>query len=197
MIYRVIITLTFLLFSLTNVIGQNRLILEKKDNPSNKRYLNLDREYVIKTIDTTYNYKKIVGFNDTSISITILTKTDRDTTYSYNYKISKIKDTTYIRTEPIYKQDTLFIAFADIQELKNDWFENREWLQPFGIIAIIAAVNLVVGLPVTAIDKGAEGVKRWAAIEAVLIGISAIPIFIGTRTSKYDLANKWTMKMEK
>lgn len=196
MIYRTLITLTFLLFSLTNVVGQNRLILEKKNNPSNKRYLNLDRDYVIKTMDTTYYYKKIIGFNDTTISIPILTKTGRDTTYTYSRKINKTKDTTYFYTEPIFKHDTIIISIADIKELKFDWFENRGWLQPFGMIAIGAAAGIIF-LPAVAIKQGAEGVKEWAHFEAVLVAVSAIPIFIGTRKSKYDLANKWTMKMEK
>jgi hypothetical protein len=55
----------------------------------------------------------------------------------------------------------------------------------------------VVLLPVTAIDKGSEGIKEWAVFESILIGISVPPIFIGTRKTKYDLKNKWTLKTEK
>jgi hypothetical protein len=85
------------------------------------------------------------------------------------------------------------ILFSDIKTLKKDWFKNRKWLEPFGWLAIGAAMGAVL-LPVGAIDKGAEGVKEWAAFEAVLVGISIPPIFIGTRKTKYDLKNKWTLK---
>ena len=196
MSHRTTIIFTLLLFSLTNVLGQNKLFIELKSNPSKKKYLDLDREYYIKTIDTTYSYKKIIGFNDTSVSIPTWTKTDRDTTYSYTYKISKTKDTTYTYIQPIYKQDTIVISFADIQTLKKDWFKNRKWLEPFGWFAIGAAMGAVL-LPVAAIDNGAECVKEWAVFEAILVGISVPPIFIGTRKTKYDLTKKWTLKTEK
>jgi hypothetical protein len=194
--YKILLTLTFLFFSLTNVVGQDKLFLEHKSKLGKKKYLNLDREYYIKTSDTTYSCKKIVGFTDTTISITTWTKTDRDTTYSYSYKITKTKDTTYTYTQPIYRQDTIAIAFTEIQTLKKDWFKNRRWLEPFGWIAIGAAMGVVL-LPVAAIDKGAEGVREWAVFEAILIGASVPSIFIGTRKTKYDLTNKWTLKTEK
>ena len=97
--YKTMITLTLLLFAMTNVVGQDKLLLENKSKPSKKKYLDLDREYYIKTIDTTYFYKKIVGFNDTTILITTSTKTDRDSTYSYLHKINRItRHNLYIYT---------------------------------------------------------------------------------------------------
>ena len=188
--------MTLLFFSLANLVGQNRLVLEHKSKPSKKKYLDLDREYHIKTNDTTYPYKKIVSFNDTTILITTWTKTNRDTTYSYSHKVTKTRDTTYTYAQPIYKQDTIIISFADFQTLKKDWFNNRKWLEPFGWLAIGAAMGVVL-LPIAAIDKGAEGVREWAVFEAILIGISAPPIFIGTRKTKYDFSKKWTLKSEK
>ncbi|GAB4450146.1 MAG: hypothetical protein OHK0036_08270 [Bacteroidia bacterium] len=161
-----------------------------------KKYLDLDRKYYIKMSDTTYLYKKIVGFTDTTISITTWTKANKDTTYSYLYKISKTRDTVYTYTRPIYRQDTIAIAFTDIKALKKDWFKNRSWLAPFGWVAIGAAMG-VVFLPIAAIDKGVEGVKKWAVFEGILIGISVPPIFIGTRKTKYDLEKKWTLKTGK
>jgi hypothetical protein len=192
MSYKTIVTLVLLLFTITNAVGQEKLLLENKNKHSKKKYLDLDREYYIKTIDTTYSYKKIVGFNDTTISITTSTKTDRDSTYSYLYNEDIIR--TY--TQSIYRQDTIVILFADIQILKKDWFKNSKWLEPFGWFAIGAAMGVVL-LPVTAIDKGSEGIKEWAVFESILIGISVPPIFIGTRKTKYDLKNKWTLKTEK
>jgi hypothetical protein len=193
MSYRTLFISTLLLSALTNIFGQDRLFLEHKSKPSKKKYLDLNREYYIKTIDTTYSYKRIIGFSDTTILIPTWTKTSRDTTYSYSYKISQTKDTTRTYKRPIYRQDTVVILFSDIKTLKKDWFKNRKWLEPFGWLAIGAAMGAVL-LPVGAIDKGAEGVKEWAAFEAVLVGISIPPIFIGTRKTKYDLKNKWTLK---
>ena len=193
---KVITTLTFLLFSLTTVVGQDKLLLEYKSKPSKKKYLDLKRYYYIKTTDTTYSYKKIVGFSDTTISITTWTKTDKDSTYSYSYKISKTKDTTYTYTQPIYIQDTIVISFTEIQTLKKDWFKNREWLEGFGWLALGAPMGVVL-LPIAAIDKGAEGVKEWAVFEGIIVAVCAPPIFIGTRKTKYDLTKKWTLKTEK
>jgi hypothetical protein len=99
--YRVILTLALLFFSLTKIVGQDKLYLEQKKKPEKKKYLELDRKYYIKTTKTTYSYNKIVSFTDTTISITNMAKTDKDTTYSYTYKIGKTKDTTYTYTQPI------------------------------------------------------------------------------------------------
>lgn len=179
---------------MTNVVGQNKLFLEHKSKLGKKKYLDLSREYHIQTIDTAYSYKKIVAFTDSTISITTWTKTDRDTLYFYSYSISNIKDTTYSQTQPIYKLDTIAIAFTDIKTLKKDWFKNRKWLEPFGWVAVGAVLGVAM-LPVAVIDKGKEGFKEWAVFETVLIGISIPPIFIGTRKTKYDLKKKWKLRM--
>ncbi len=176
-------------------MGQDKLILEHRTKPTKKKHLDLDRDYYIKTSDTTYSSKKIVNFNDSTISITISIKTDKDTTYSYSYNISKSKDTTITYIEPIYREDTVLIAFSKVQMLKKDWFKSRRWLEPFAWIGVGAVLGVAM-LPVAAIDKGNEGVKEWALVEAILIGIAAPPIFIGTRKTKYDLENKWILKTE-
>jgi hypothetical protein len=120
-----IITLTLLLLSLISVQGQSKLFLEHKTKSYKKRYLDLDREYIIKTIDKTYYYEKIIGFNEKTISILTSIKTDRDTTYIYSNKIIRTKDTIYTYTLPIYRQDTVVIPFAYIQIIKKDWIKNH------------------------------------------------------------------------
>ncbi|MES2838278.1 MAG: hypothetical protein V4667_12185 [Bacteroidota bacterium] len=177
-------------------MGQNKLFLDHKSKSSKKKYLNLDREFYIKTKDTTYSYKKIIGFTDSTILIPTWTKTGKDTIYTYTYKISKSKDTNYTQVRPRYKQDTIVILFSKIQSIKKDWFKNRHWLEPFGYLAIGGVIG-VVFLPIAAIDKGAEGVKEWAIFEGIIVAICAPPIFIGTRKTKYDLNKKWTLKAEK
>jgi hypothetical protein len=181
--------------SLISVQGQSKLFLEHKTKSYKKRYLDLDREYIIKTIDKTYYYEKIIGFNEKTISILTSIKTDRDTTYIYSNKIIRTKDTIYTYTLPIYRQDTVVIPFADIQIIKKDWIKNKKWFVPFGWVATVAVLGVLM-FPIVAIDEGIKGVREWAEVEAYFIGISLPPIFIVTRKTKYDLTKKWTLKAE-
>lgn len=92
--------------------------------------------------------------------------------------------------------DTINILFTDARALKKDWFKNRGWLRiPAGFAA--GAVMAIVLLPVAAIDKGKQGVNNWLAFEGLLIGLSAPSLFVGTRKTKYDLIQKWTLKLKK
>src|SRR5688572_10463811 len=127
---RILTITTFFILSLTHVFGQEKLVLEHKKKTSKKKYIDLNREYYIKTTDTSY-YSKIVEFTDTTLSIIGWVKTNRDTAYGYSYKVSKTKDTSYTVVRPLYKRDTTKILFSEIQTLKKDWFKNRRWLEPF------------------------------------------------------------------
>jgi len=189
------ITLTLLLMSLISVQAQSKLFLEHKTKPYKKKYLDLDRKYIIKTIDTTYFYKNIIGFNEKTISILTWKKTDRDTTYTFSYKISRTKDTTYTYTLPIYRQDTIVIPIADIQIIEKNWFKSGEWLKPFVYFAF-AAVGNVLFFPFYVINEGKKGIREWAKNEVILVGISFPPILIGMGKKKYDLTKKWSLKVE-
>lgn len=193
---RLIITLVIFLFSTFHLLGQDKLLLQHKSKPSKKKYLDLGRRFDIVTNDTLYIFKEIVAFSDTTISITKSTKTDKDTTYYYSHPLSETKDTNYSVTIPLYRQDTVTILFSQIRKIKKDWFKSIRWLEPFGYMALGAGLAVVL-LPVAAIDKGAEGVKEWAAFEGMLLAICAPPIFIGTRQNIYNLDKKWTLKTEK
>ena len=186
------ILLYIIFFSTINCYGQKKIFLEHKKNPKKKKNIKLEREYTIKTIDTIY-YSKIVGFNDTSLSVLIWSKTNRDTVYHYK-QYGNTKDTSVIR--PIYKKDTTMILFSNILYLKKDWFKNKRWLEPFGWVAVGSVLGVGL-LPVAAIDKGSEGIKEWAEFEAILLGISVPIIFIGTRQTKYDIKKKWNIKVDK
>jgi hypothetical protein len=43
MSYKTIVTLVLLLFTITNAVGQEKLLLENKNKQSKKKYLDLDR----------------------------------------------------------------------------------------------------------------------------------------------------------
>jgi hypothetical protein len=192
---RIIPIVTFFLLSLTPAFGQERLILEHRKKIDKIKYIDLDRTYYIQTRDTSY-YSQIVGFTDTTLSIMGWVKTDKDTSYTYFPAKHKARDTSYTVVVPIYKIDTINILFTDVKALKKDWFKNKGWLRlPAYFIA--GAVMAIVLLPVAAIDKGKEGVKNWAAFEGMLIGLSAPPLFVGTRKTKYDLTKKWALKVQK
>ena len=193
MTYKTIITFAFLLFSITNVEGQNRLLLQHKTKLSKKKHLNLEREYHIYTFDKIYKREKIIGYTDSTISISSWTKIYKDSIHTYKSK--KNIDFVYTETPSIYIRDTTIIAFDDIQFLKIDWFKNTRWLEPFAWIAI-AAVFVVIVLPVMAIEDGSQGVKEWAMVEASLLAVSVPPLFLGTRKKTYNLMEKWTLKVE-
>lgn len=185
--------LTLLSFSLT-LSAQSKLILQHKIKTNKKKYLDLSRQYHIKTIDTSY-YEKIVAFTDTSLSIKGWVKTGKDTTYTYSTFYGN-KETTHTVTRHLYKEDTLIILFSDLQMLKKKWLKKRNWLQPFAWVGIGAALGVVL-LPIAAIDQGEEGVKNWAVFEGILVGISGPAILLATGKTKYDLTKDWKIKTEK
>ena len=191
---RILPVVTFSLLSLTQAFGQEKLILEHRKKNNKIKYINLDREYYVQTTDTSY-YSKIVGFTDTTLSLIGWVKTNRDTTYTSFYTGRKAKDTNYTVVSPIYKKDTLTILLTDLRTLKKDWFKNKGWLRMPAWFAAGAVLGILL-LPVAAIDEGKEGVENWAAFEGMLIGLSVPPLFVGTRTTKYDLTKKWTLKVQ-
>ncbi len=198
---------TLILFNVVYASGQDRLILKHKKKTHKKRTIDLSRSYEIKTADTTF-FSKIVAFTDSTLSVVSPHKTGRDTTYTYSYtrpiyndsyflKWKKVKDSTYTYStiQPIYRQDTTVILFSKVRVIKKDWFRNPKWVEPFAWLSLGPIMGVVL-LPVAAIDQGAKGVNDWAAFEAVMIGICAPPLFLGSRNTKYDLIKKWTIKTE-
>lgn len=111
---KVITILAFALFIFLSAAGQQILILENRNNPNKRKIVDTSREYYIKTIDTLFRHEKIISFNDSSLFITALTNTGRNTTYSYK---TKKKDHTY--SYPIYKKDTINIPFTNLIFMKK------------------------------------------------------------------------------
>jgi hypothetical protein len=171
-------TLVFLFGFSTNALSQDKLILEQRGKPEKTKELEFDREYHFHLLDTTYYYRKILGISSDTIMVTTWVMNPR-----------KIEGDTL----PYMVQDTLRISKSDIEIIRKDWFKSRKWLEPFGYVLIGAAMGVIL-LPVAAIDEGSDGVQQWLLFEAVLLGISLPPLFIGTRRTKYDLNKKWRIR---
>lgn len=175
-------------------IAHEPLVLQHRDKINRYKKLYLDRAYAIKTTDTIY-HSKILSFSDTSITITRWIRgMQTDTTHYKNYRGKMGKDTTIISRK--YIADTLAIASSHILYIKKDWFKNREWLEPFGWVAIGSVMGVAL-LPFAALDKGREGVNEWLSFEGMLLAICVPPIILGTRTTKYNLTKKWKIKASK
>lgn len=198
------ILLLITLMTLHIGVMAQKLILQHKREQKTK-LLNLDQEFDLKTIDTTFYFKKIIAFNDSMLFILTERKIGQDTVNGITYtrttysksnflSLGEPKDTliTERRISPIYRTDTTTILFSEIKTIKKDWFEKRAWLEPFGWIAIGSILSVGL-LPVAAIDDGKEGVREWAAFQGVLWAVSLPPIFIGTRKTKYNLSKKWKL----
>jgi len=175
-------------------IAHEPLVLQHRNKINRHKKLYLDRTYMFKTTDTTY-YSKILSFTDTTVTIKRWIRgAETDTIHYENYLGKKGKDTTIVSGK--YVVDTLAIPNSHILYIKKDWFKNKEWLLPFGYVAL-ASVMGVVFLPIAALDKGREGVNEWLAFEGMLLAIWIPPVIIGTRATKYNLTKKWKIKETK
>lgn len=176
--------------------AQNKLVLQHKNRPNKKKSLDLEYQYRINTRDTSFADTPIISFTDSSLSVEARVKTGKIHTENRLGKTRDKRDTLYTVSWQVTRLDTVEILFSDIKIIRKAWFKKRGWLKPFGMLAF-GAVGSVILLPVAIIDEGREGLKGWARFEAILIGITAPPIFIGTRSTKYNLEKKWVLKTEK
>jgi hypothetical protein len=172
--------------------GQTDIVLEHKSNPEKQRIIKPHRAYIIKTHHTIY-YSNLVGVTDSALLILQRKETDPDSAYAL-YEQSGIHKDSMFQVSMHY-MDTLSILLSDIQYISIPWFKNRKWLEPFGWI-MMASVMAVGLLPFAVISDGMEGAKEWAEFEAILVGVSFPISYIGTRQTKYDLQNKWTIKQD-
>lgn len=146
--------------------SQDELVLQSKLKTQKTRKLNPDRNYTIKTKDTLY-FSKIISHSETELSVIRTRRLDLN-----------------------WITDTIQILHADIEYLEKDWFKSRNWLVPSMYCAMFS-VAAVIFLPIAAIDNGKEGVKEWLTFETILISLSYPALFIGTRSTKFDLKNEW------
>jgi len=177
-----------------NHFGQEPLVLQHRKKVNRYKKLYLDREYTFKTTDTTYD-SEILSFSDTTVTITRwIPGTETEIVHYEDHRGKRGKDE--MRTIRKYIDDTLALPNSQILYIKKDWFKNREWLAPFGYLAF-AGVLGVIGLPVAAIVNGKKGVNDLLRFDVIVIAISAPPIFLGTRSTKYNLKKKWKIKTDK
>lgn len=101
--------LTILLILLANcAIGQNTLILEKRNNSKKEIILNSTSQYVIKTINETYK-SNIIEFTNSTLTVETWKKLGTETIYKYNQNGKEIK-----KARPDYIKIKTIIAFKDI-----------------------------------------------------------------------------------
>lgn len=103
---------------------------------------------------------------------------------------------TDIEYIPIYRVDTLEIPYRDIIYINKPWFNNRQWLEPFGYFAVAGVMGIAL-IPVAAVDDGAQGAKEGAAFVGSILGVSLSAIFVGTRERTFDMQTKWAFTGKK
>ena len=190
---KIFLLLFFSLFVMGSINGQSKLTLNHKTKPKKQVSLDLKKEYTIKTNDTVFFTKKIVGFNDSTLLLTIDKKTDKDTTYHVNY-YSKNSVDTFI--SPIYIKDTIVLPFSNIEEIKVDRFKKKGWLILPATLGYCALIAIPI-LPIVNFNIDNEGMRNWLQIELVLASLSGPPLLIGTSKKKYNLTKNWFLSVQK
>jgi hypothetical protein len=192
--------LSLFFLGMTCVNGQSRLVLAGKVKPEKKKTIDITRTYQIKTADKVYK-SKIVTFSASALSVPMVVK-EKDTTYTYSrtqkvyakrgirlWKKRTWKDTTYAytQTRTLYRHDTVSISFKDIRMLKKPWFKKTGWVD---------VVTEIAFSPLTNTHSLYWGSKTMWQMQAVTLAVCAPAIFIGTRSTRYDLVRKWRLKAE-
>ena len=171
----------------------SHLVLQSQNHPRKHKQLPLRFEYTFYTDSTTFFLDKIIGYTDSSLQLVGSVKTGRDTLVRQSFRdkaTKKWKDSLVLSA--MYHVDTFQLPFSGIRKIERDWFRSRGWMLPFAYFAGGAILGLVLG-PVAIINKGKEGLHDWLRFEALLTGLSVPVLFIGSRSHKYDLRQKWKL----
>ena len=182
------LVLFFLIINSPATIAQSKLIVEKINKPGKIRILDLKRNYTIKVLDTIYINTDIVDYSDTSISI--LHSYYKDTTISYPGNFNS-KDSVLLKS--IRLEDTLKIAFSDIQYIKTDWFKHNDLFEPFAWSPVILMMT-ALAMPVVAISDGKEGIRDLLMFDAIIVIVNIQPLIISNIETQYNLKTKWILK---
>jgi len=192
--------LILVLLGVTGGYGQRRLMLVHKIKPEKKKMIDQDWEYKIRTADTAFALK-IIAFSDSSLSVPRAVKSGETTYTSQETKVHYAKrglrlwkkrvaiDTTYntyTETRSIYRTDTLAVSFQDIRVMKKSWFKKTDWV---GVVLDNALT--VMTSPSSHMDT-----KTMWQVQAVMLAVSVPVIFIGTRSTRYNLVKKWQLRAE-
>lgn len=167
--------------------------LQSLRHPNKFKNLPLNRDYDLYTAADTFYLVKIMGADPDSLIVFGRHQTGKDSLFRMSFKNKATKkwyDSLVL--SPIYHDDTFRVAVKDIGLMKRDWFRSRGWMLPFAYFAGGAVLGLVFG-PIAVLANGNKGWHDWLRFEAVLTGLSAPALFLGTRTHKYDLKQKWKL----
>jgi hypothetical protein len=168
------------------VWAQSFFLIQNRYRSSKKRKLKPNWEYTIKTNETIYHHKKLVGVTDTSIKITIDVPTSDLEMWIQRYPNPNANDTTYSVKS---RKDTIDIAFRKMFYLERHLFRKREWTEPFYYFAL-GGVGAIALSPIVALADGPGAGLGCLRVGAILICITVPIIFISTRKVKYDM-NDW------
>ncbi len=174
-----------LLLGFTLGQAQNKIVLQEKKYHSSKRTLKFDREYTIKTCDTTYT-NQIIGYTDSTL-LMAATARGKDTTYIAPKPFRKGYDTVVAAT---YVKDTAVIMIADIEYIQKPFFKDRGianigWeIEKYSFLGLLAS-------PIEALVEGKEKGKEMAVVSGIGMVVGIPFIIIGEANTKFDLKNRW------
>jgi len=191
--YRTIL-IVFLL-SCCNAAGinaQSSVVLVNQHRPSKKIVLKNESDVFFITAKGSYN-GSILSTTDSSIRLSRYYKTGMDSFYTKKVRVSnRHKEGLKLKKLPLYARDTMELLLKDILIVKKPWINKRGWmLIPAYLLG--GAVLALPLLPVAAITKGRAGVRNWLLFEGLMVGIAGPSLFIGTRSKKYVIGEKWQL----
>jgi len=191
--YRTIL-IVFLL-SCCNAAGinaQSSVVLVNQHRPSKKIVLKNESDVFFITAKGSYN-GSILSTTDSSIRLSRYYKTGKDSFYTKKVRVSnRHKEGLKLKKLPLYARDTMELLLKDILIVKKPWINKRGWmLIPAYLLG--GAVLALPLLPVAAITKGRAGVRNWLLFEGLMVGIAGPSLFIGTRSKKYVIGEKWQL----
>lgn len=191
------IFILFLLYFFTaaDIIAQSAVVLVNQHRPSKKIVLKNEWDVYFITAKGSYN-GSILSTTDSSIRLSRYYKTGKDSFYTKKVRVSnRHKEGLKLKKLPLYARDTMEILLKDILIVKKPWINKRGWmLIPAYLLG--GAVLAVPLLPVAAITKGRAGVRNWLLFEGLMVGIAGPSLFIGTRSKKYVIGEKWKLVIE-
>ena len=194
--YRTIL-IVFLL-SCCNAAGinaQSSVVLVNQHRPSKKIVLKNESDVFFITAKGSYN-GSILSTTDSSIRLSRYYKTGKDSFYTKKVRVSnRHKEGLKLKKLLLYARDTMELLLKDILIVKKPWINKRGWmLIPAYLLG--GAVLALPLLPVAAITKGRAGVRNWLLFEGLMVGIAGPSLFIGTRSKKYVIGEKWKLVIE-
>lgn len=167
-----ILTILVLLFSM-NLYGQQKLILQNRDQSRKTKVLKQTGYFRISTRDGQSSYARISGFNDSVLTLqtkVISGNSVADTSFSV-----RIDQITTIKHNKRWKNGSLMLPAT---------------------LAAMGGLAAVISIPVEAAKGNTESVRTglifFGGLEAVCLSI----LYFGTREPEYDLINKWYLKVE-